>query len=200
MGRVVASALGSLIMAILRTGSSLLLTVPDLPLFEREQARQAIDGIARDHVELAIMLLAGYVSENAPRNFGTLAQSFQASPSTSAGGINVMGSAMADGSVILGRSFSSLPQAVVMEEGRRPGFGISLAGMASLGLWVRRKLGLTGRDAARATYFIARKIRRSGIPGLHYAAKGMHQAEPRIVALFDQMGRAIASGLLGGRR
>ena len=170
---------------------------PAIPLLDKPAARQVIEGIGRDYMQLATLYLAGAVAEEAPRNFGNLAQSFQASPAGPGGGVEVLGTLMNDGAELYGRTFSTLPQAIVMEEGRRPGFGISRSGMASLALWVRRKLGLSGADARSATYAIAASIKRRGIEGRHYARRAAEKASPRIELMFVQMGAAIAAGLVG---
>lgn len=172
-------------------------TVPPIPLVRVESARQVIDQIARDYLQLAVFYLAGVVAEEAPRNYGNLAQSFQASPAGPGGGVEVLGTMLNNGAELYGRTFSTLPQAVVMEEGRRAGAPISRAGIAALGLWVRRKLGLHGAEARSATYAIATSIRRRGLKGRHYARTAAGRATPKIQAMFVQMSAAIARGLVG---
>lgn len=171
--------------------------IPPTPVLQSGAARQVINQIARDYMQMAVFYLAGCVAEEAPRNFGHLAQSFQASPAGPGGGVEVMGTFLSDGAELYGRTFSTLPQAVVMEHGRRAGAPISRAGMAALGLWVRRKLGLSGREAISATYAVATAIIRRGLPARHYAAKGAERAKPRIESMFVEMSKAIAAGLVG---
>lgn len=173
---------------------------PKLPILEKAEAREVIGQIGRDYIELAVFYLAGMVAEAAPRNFGTLAQSFQASPAGVGGGVEIVGTLLNDGAELYGRTFSTLPQAIVMEEGRRAGAPISRSGMAALALWVRRKLGLSGREARSATYAIAWKIKRRGIEGKHYARHAADRARPRIDQIFVEMGAAIRAGLVEGKR
>jgi hypothetical protein len=171
--------------------------VPPIPIVQSDAARQVINQIARDYMQMAVFYLAGCVAEEAPRNFGNLAQSFQASPATPGGGVEVLGTMLNDGAELYGRTFSTLPQAVVMEHGRRAGAPISRAGMAALALWVRRKLGLSGREAVSATYAVATAIIRRGLAARHYAEKGADRAKPRIQTMFVEMSQAIAAGLVG---
>ncbi len=171
------------------------LTLPATPLFVPERARQVVADISRDFLELALLDVAGHVSEEAPRNFGLLAQSFLTQPAGETGGIEILGADPTNVAGIRGRVFSSLPYAVVMEEGRGPNKPISRAGVAAIALWVRRKLGLSGKEARSATYAIAFKIRTKGIEGKHYARKGFNKAKPRVEQLFAEMNAAIAAGL-----
>lgn len=169
------------------------MSLPATPLFIPEQARQVVAELTRDHLELALLEVAGQVSERAPRNFGHLAQSFMAYPAGQTGGIEVLGADPTTG--IRGRVFSSLPYAIVMEEGRAPGKPISRVGQAAIFLWVRRKLGLSGKEARAAGFAITMAIRRRGIAGKHYARAGFKAAEPRVVAIFQALNAALAKGL-----
>lgn len=180
-------------MTVIVDTPNLTLTVPDIPLMVPARARAVVDQIQREYLELGLLALAGHVSEAAPRNFGHLAQSFGANPATSEGGVEILGATVQG--QLTGRVFSSLPSALVMDQGRSPGKPISRAGVANIGLWVRRKLGLSGKDAQRATYAIAWAIRRRGIAGRFYAAKGMERAAPELDRLFTAMTAAIAAGL-----
>lgn len=169
------------------------LTVPAIPLFIPEKATAVVGEIQRDYTLLALQYLAGVVSEKAPRYFGTLGQSFQAYPSGSTGGIEMITGG--GGAEIIGRVFSSLPYAIVMEEGRRA--GAPMPPIAPIELWVRRKLGISGDEATGVAYAIALTISRRGIRGRHYAREGFQQAEPRIVQIFDEMGKGIRDALAG---
>jgi hypothetical protein len=169
------------------------LSIPLTPLFIPEKARQVVAELTRDHLELALLEVAGRVSEHAPRNFGTLAQSFLANPAGQTGGIELLGADPTSG--FTGRVFSSLPYAIVMEEGRRPGMPISRAGQAAIALWVRRKLQLSGREWRDATFAITMAIRRRGIVGRHYARQGFNEAKPRVEQIFIALNLAIAEGL-----
>ncbi len=183
-------------MRVLVDTPNLTLTVPDIPLLAPERARSVLDQIQREYLELGLTVLAGHVSEAAPRNFGHLAQSFGANPASSEGGIQILGAT--ERGQLTGRVFSSLPHAIVMDQGRAPGKPISQAGVANINLWVRRKLGLSGKDADRATYAICWAIRRRGIEGRRYAEKGFGAALPEIDQLFTTMAAAIEVGLTEG--
>lgn len=49
-----------------------------------------------------------------------------------------------------------------VELGRRPGKGISRRGQESVELWAKRKLGLTGTDAASFAFNLSQKYKREG--------------------------------------
>lgn len=171
---------------------------PDIPLFHAEQAKAEIADVQRETMTAALGVLAGFVSEEAPKNFGHLAQSFSSMPATATGGIEIL-----DGSrtttMLEGRVFSSLPYAVVMEEGRRPNTPIGRAGIAGIGLWVKRKLGLSGKEADSATWAIATTISRRGMPGKFYAKAAFTKAQSQLTVLFREMAKSIADGLTKGR-
>lgn len=160
-----------------------------------------IVGLMRDYMELAATYTAGMAAEKAPKNFGHLAQSLQASPAGTEGGIELLGGTMVDplGATpvdITGRVFSSLPYAYVMDQGRRPGGPISRAGVASIGLWVRRKLGLTGKEAQSAMYAIAWSIRQKGIAPTFFMKRAAEAAQPKVNQIFEMLNAAMAEALV----
>lgn len=171
---------------------------PEIPLFVPAQAKQVIATIQRETMLAALSELAGRVSEEAPKNFGLLAQSFASMPATATGGIELL-SASRTTTMLEGRVFSSLPYAVVMEEGRRPNRPIGRAGIAGIGLWVRRKLGLSGAEAQSATWAIATTISRKGLPGRFYAKAAFSKAQGRLQSIFRETAKGIADGLTTGR-
>lgn len=182
-------------MAIVVNTRTLTLTIPSMPLVVPEEARAVVDTLTRETLDLAMGVLAGHVADKAPKNFGHLAQSFQSPGVTASGGQEVLGATVFSG--LTGRVFSSLPYATVMEDGRRPGFPISRTGMAALALWVRRKLGLHGREARSATWAIAWTIRKRGLAPRRFAAAGFDAAQPEIATLFTALVDGIADGLAG---
>lgn len=171
---------------------------PDIPLFVPDQAKQVVADVQRETMQAALLELAGAVSEEAPKNFGHLAQSFSSMPATATGGIELIEGSRTT-TMLEGRVFSSLPYAVVMEEGRQPNRPIGRAGIAGIGLWVRRKLGLSGKDAQSATWAIATSIARKGIPGKFYAKAAFTKSQARIQSIFAAAAKGIADGLTKGR-
>lgn len=167
--------------------------LPNIPLWVPEQARQVISGLTRQTMHLALQDLSGYVSEAAPVNNGMLAQSFGADPATQTGGIEITGQAA--GEVVTGRIFSSLPYAVVMDEGRRPGFPVSKVGIDAIGLWAERKLGLSSTDAKRVKYAIANTISRRGIKATHFFDNAVQRWRPRGDQMFNALGEQIVMAL-----
>jgi hypothetical protein len=172
---------------------SLVISVPNIPAFEPERARAVINTLTLQTMRLALQEVAGRVSDEAHvfADTGHLAQSFGADPATPDGGIEI--DQQLDS--LNGRVFSSLPYALVMEEGRTPGRPINQAGIDAIGLWAQRKLGLSAEEADRAKWGIAFAIVQRGIPGRHYAEKGWTAAQPTIQSLFDALGQAIREGL-----
>lgn len=174
----------------------IVLKVPAIPLWVPAQAQLTLNTLIRQTVRLALMEVAGRVSDEAGKfaDTGNLAQSFGADPATSTGGIELTGTATA-GDGILGRIFSSLPYAIVMERGRRPGAPISRSGIDAIGLWAQRKLGLSAEAASRAKWAIAATIVAQGIEGKYYFEDGVAKATPRVEQMFtilgDQLTRAL---------
>lgn len=171
---------------------------PDIPLFTPDQAKAEIAAIQRETMVGALQEVAGFVAEEAPKNFGHLAQSFGSMPATATGGIEILEGSRTT-TMLEGRVFSSLPYAVVMEEGRRKNRPIGRAGIAGIGLWVRRKLGLSGKEADSATWAIATSIQQKGIPGKFYAKAAFTKAQSRLQTIFSETAKGIADALTKGR-
>ena len=100
---------------------------------------------------------------------------------------------------VTGRVFSSLPYALVMAEGRRPGARISREGIDAIGLWAQRKLGLSSDEAASAKWAIATHIVAQGLPGTDYFGIGVKRAQPTVDALFAALSTEIAQQLTSTR-
>lgn len=168
--------------------------VPDIPLWVPERARDILNDLVADTMRLALAEVAGRVGDEAQRfaDTGNLAQSFQANPATSTGGIDMIASS---GDDIRGRVFSSLPYAIVMNDGRLAGRPISRAGIEAIGLWARRKLGLSSEDADDAKWAIARSIKAQGIEGKGYFEDGVRLATPKVEQMFGVLGDQIARAL-----
>lgn len=181
--------------AVRAKDSGIAVVLPNIPLWVPADQRRVIDSLVVDTVHLALQTAAGYISDEAGAfaNTGALAQSFGADPATGTGGIEVDGTDATAG--INGRVFSSLPYAVVMEDGRRPGSPISREGIDSIGLWAQRKLGLSADEAAKAKWGIAKSIIAQGITGYGYFEQGVASARPRIEGIFSHLGDAISERL-----
>lgn len=168
--------------------------IPALPIWIPDQARKLINDLTVDTLRLALQTVAGYVSEGAPVDSGQLAQSFGADPATATGGIELIGQDLTE---VQGRVFSSLPYAIVMEEGRRAGQPISRAGIDAIGLWAQRKLGLSSQEADNAKWAIATHIVAQGIEGKHYFEEGVQRAKPTVEQLFSALAQTIGQRLTG---
>lgn len=165
------------------------ITLPAIPLFVPDAARAAIDQLLVEQLRLALQYIAGAVSQEAPVDSGNLAQSFSADPATSTGGIEI--EPMDASGLLFGRVFSSLPHAIVMDQGRRPGSPISREGIDAIGLWARRKLGLSEKEADRAKWAIAFSIIQNGIDAKLYVSRGFENARGQVEAMFAALADAI---------
>src|SRR6185436_10214634 len=102
-------------------GPGLRVALPPIPLLTLppEQFSNNVDTIMHNASELALHAIGDAIALVAPHDQGELANSFRQVPATPVGGIELTGhSYIGDG--IMGRTFSSLPQAVVLEDGRAP--------------------------------------------------------------------------------
>lgn len=174
--------------------AAITINLPDVPLYVPDEVRQILNSYVLDTMRLALQDVAGHISDEAPRDTGTLGASFGADPATSTGGIELMGQDTMAG--ISGRVFSSLPYAIVMDEGRRKGAPINRAGIDAIGLWAQRKLGLSSEQANEAKWAIASSIVAKGIAGTGYFDKGVKSAEPRVQGMFNLLGAEITNALL----
>lgn len=176
------------------------LTLPNIPLWVPEAQRKVINDLVVNTMRLALQQAAGFISDEAPVDSGSLAASFGADPATTMGGQELIGVNAEAG--INGRVFSGLPYAIVMDQGRRPGQPISRAGIDAIGLWAQRKLGLSADEAAGAKWAIANSIVARGIAPTGFFDKGVKAAEPRIEMLFVALAEQIGKSLVqegGGR-
>ncbi len=173
--------------------------VPQIPLFIPAEGRKVIGELIRNTIHLALQDIAGHVSEEAGAfaDTGHLAQSFGADPFTVSGGIDMTGAENLSADEVVGRVFSSLPYAIVMEEGRRPGAPISRVGIDAIGLWAQRKLHLSSHDADHVKWAIATVIIRRGLPARHFAQRGFERSKPRIEQMFQILSQQIVAGLAG---
>lgn len=173
---------------------SLTVHLPDIPLWVPDERSAMMLRLTRNTMGLALTDLAGHVSDAAPRSEGILAQSFGANPAGATGGIEMIATTTNE---LNGRVFSSLPYAIVMDQGRKPGSPISRAGIDSIGLWAQRKLGLSATEAGRAKWAIATHIVRFGIEGKNYAKEGWDSAKPRMESLFSILATEMTKSLVG---
>ena len=175
-------------------GATVEIRYVDAPLWNTDQARQVLTDQARAYLELALQDLAGFISEEAPVGVsGNLAQSFGASPATADGGIEITGSTL---ETLEGRVFSSLPYAIVIDQGRTP--GARMPPPAALITWVERVLQVGGsrEEVETVAFLVARAIGRKGIQARNFVAAGVEKWTPRGEAVFALLAEAIASGLV----
>jgi hypothetical protein len=173
--------------------NAIVLNVPQVPVYAPDWVKQLISDVAVSTIRLALQELAGQVSDKAPVDSGALAQSFGADPATKDGGIEMLGIDISTG--VEGRVFSSLPQAVVMDQGRRPGQPISMEGIDAIGLWAQRKLGMSREEASHAKWAIAHAIVAHGIEAKLFVEAGVAAARPRIEVMFSALSAEIGSVL-----
>lgn len=171
------------------------IVLPDIPAWVPDAAKALLNDLAVSTTRLALQTAAGYISDEAGKfsDSGNLAQSFGADPATSTGGIELLGADATAG--IHGRVFSSLPHAIVMDQGRRPGAPISREGIDAIGLWAQRKLGLSADEAKGAKWAIAAHLVAQGFPGYGYFEDGVNRARPQVEALFRALGDQLKEAL-----
>lgn len=182
--------------AVNSQGYGVAIVLPDIPLWVPDEARQQINGLVLSTTRLALQDAAGFISDAAGESSdtGALAASFGSDPATSEGGQEIIGNDAMIG--ITGRVFSTLPYAVVIDQGRTPGAPISRAGVDAIGLWAQRKLGLSADEAAGAKWAIAASIVAQGFPGTGYFEQGTNRARPRIQAIFGKLSERISTQLV----
>jgi hypothetical protein len=181
-----------------RVGDSIEITFPDVPLFQSPRARAVMGKVARAYVPLALQEIGGRISDEAPVGVsGHLAQSWSASGGDETGGIEVIGQEIES---IQGRVFSSLPYAIVMDQGRAP--GARMPPVDALMLWVERVFqipsGFDDEELEQTAWAVARSIAKKGIVGRHYVEHGLDKAMPRVEDILQAMGDAIVTELTGG--
>lgn len=177
-----------------KIGTTVEIRYPDVPLFDKTRARQVLTSKARLFFELALQEIAGFVSDEAPIGVsGNLAQSFAGDLGGSSGGIEIRGSSLED---LEGRVFSSLPYAIVIDQGRAPGARMPPAD--ALVPWVKRILNAGGTDeeVRSVAFVVARAIGRKGIKATHFVDAGLLKAMPRVRGIFQILGDALATGLV----
>lgn len=179
-----------------KIGNSVEIRHMDVPLFSTERARAVFAQVGRFHFQLAAETIAGYISEEAPVGVsGSLAQSFGSYPATADGGIEVYGNTVES---LGARVFSSLPHAIVIDQGRAP--GARMPPVDAIMLWVERVLGIAESDdfeLEEVAWAIAKSIQRRGITPRNFMEKGVRRALPQVESVFEIMGEAIAIALAG---
>jgi len=175
---------------------SIALILPNIPLWVPEASKALLNDLILSTTRLALQTAAGYISDEAGKfsDTGNLAQSFGADPATAEGGIELLGMDATAG--INGRVFSSLPYAIVMDQGRRPGSPISREGIDAIGLWAQRKLGLSAEEAASAKFAIATHLVAQGFPGYGYFGDGVNRARPDVERMFKTLSDEISRQLV----
>ena len=171
--------------------------LPAIPLWVPTEAQAAILDLEAATVRLALQEVAGQVSDEAPVDTGHLAQSFGADPANQYGGIELLNQTPQE---VTGHVFSTLPYAIVMDQGRGANKPISRVGIDAIGLWAQRKLGLSADQAERAKWAIAAHIIARGIAGTDFVDKGWMSAQPRIQQLFDVLTKQIGEALTRAKR
>ncbi len=159
----------------------------DVPLFTPERARRTIFELARTFFELGLQEIAGRVSDEAPVGVtGQLAQSF---------GQEVAGASIED---LEGRVFSSLPHAIVIDQGRTP--GRRPPPVDAIALWVERVLGVSSgfddEELEQVSFLIARAIGRRGMYPREFVKKGVENAVPTLEGIFRALADAIGPSLV----
>jgi hypothetical protein len=86
-----------------------------------------------------------------------------------------------------------LAYAPAVEDGSRP----HMPPVEPLAAWARQKLGVTGREAERAAWAIARKIARIGTEGAHMFRDAVQANQAQIIGGLDECLARIDARLMG---
>lgn len=181
-----------------KIGQTVELSYRDVALFSQPRARAVLARLGRVFFALALQEIAGRISDEAPVGVsGHLAQSWAGGSGfgNENGGIELMGQEIGS---LQGRVFSSLPYAIVMDEGRRP--GARMPPVDALMLWVERTFGIPrgfdDDELERTAWAVARSIQRKGIQARHYVDAGVSAAMPRVDRIFKTLAESIAAELV----
>lgn len=197
MGVIEVGGRGAGFVGVGKRDTGIQVTLPNIPLWLPDQARRLLMTLTQNTIHLALQTAAGALSSEAPRDTGILAQSFGADPATATGGIEMMGVTPTE---LGGRVFSSLPYAIVMDQGRRPGQPISREGIDAIGLWAQRKLGLSSDEASTAKWAIAQGIIAQGIEGHYYVEAAIGSVRPTIEGMFTALVTEVGKQLVTVQR
>jgi hypothetical protein len=175
-----------------KIGTNVEIRYPDVPLWSTPKGRAVMARVGATYFSLALAELAGRISDAAPVGVsGNLAQSFGGS---AFGGTEVAGSSI---ETLRGRVFSSLPYAIVIDQGRRP--GAAMPPIDAIQLWVERVMGIPAgfddNESEQVAWAIAKSIAKKGIQARHFVDQGVAAAMPTLEAIFGAMGDAIAIAL-----
>lgn len=112
--------------------------------------------------------------------------------------------ANARGKRVTGTVANATVQANVIERGAKRHFPpVGPEGEPALGIWIRRKLGITDpKKVRKAAYLIGRAIKRRGLPGVQglpkrFFSRIVRILEPRIEAIMEAMAQRITERLGG---
>lgn len=185
--------------AIRARGYGLAVVLPAIPIYTPAAAKKELATLVVQTIRLFLQRTAGKLSDASPVGAtGNLAQSWGADPANENGGLELFGTDLDAG--IGGRVFSSLPYAIVMDQGRRPGAPISMEGIDAIGYWAQRVLGLSADEARDAKWAIAQTIVAQGIPGKDFVDPVWRQMEPEGERMFAALAEDIAAALVNVQR
>lgn len=156
-----------------------------LPALAGIDAARIIGDELTGATEAALVDVQEQVVRRTPANFGQLRRAW---------GREVF--PLGSNAPTLGRVFNTLPYALPVETGRRPG---KWPPFAPIALWVKRKLRVAIKDLARVTFAVQRKIGREGTTGAWMARDGWAAALPSVRGRFRVALRRINGRLRGGR-
>lgn len=180
--------------ALQAKGYGIAVILPAIPLWVPDDAKKELTRLVMNMLRLWLQRTAGRLSDASPVGVtGNLAQSWSADPATDMGGVEIIGVDLDAG--ITGRISSSLPYAIVMDQGRRPGAPISREGIDAIGYWAQRKLGMSADEANSAKWAIAQVIVAQGIEGKLFVDAVMGQSAPEAERMFADLADDMAAAM-----
>lgn len=149
---------------------------------------EKVDALIEHHLRVAMQAALDVVETNVaartPVNTGVLRAAYGTS-------VNVRGQG-----VVRGTLNNPMIYGLPVERGRRP--GQTAPPREAIELWVKRKLGLQGKEAQSAAFLIARAIGRRGIPAVNMVQEGIEASERTVFGLFEKVPALVGGELTGG--
>lgn len=98
---------------------------------------------------------------------------------------------------VLGVVGSAQVSAAVLEEGRKPGSGVSPAGREAIAAWAQQKFGVSAARATGIAFVVARNIKQRGLPAKRPFARTLDAQLGALEVLFEAAARRVADRLAG---
>lgn len=99
---------------------------------------------------------------------------------------------------VLGVVGTPSPYAPVIEDGRKPGKGVSVLGQQGIALWAEKKLGVAPKEALGVAFLVSRKIKREGIEAKQPFGKVVARSTAQLTRYFENAISQIVADIARG--